>query len=153
MVDLKSKFWLYLIIDALIVIIAIITPAITANYSSGIALLWMWSSYIAPPTEVVLIPDIIFLTGIIFLMLNIIGIIILLYTGLASRKGVENKKILMILLLICGIILIMGSIIYLTVMGNAVGVSWGFFNPNFGSIGPIIAGVLAFVGIFISRKI
>ena len=153
MVDLKSKFWLYLIIDALIVIIAIMTPAITAYYSSGIALVWMWGSLIAPPSEVVLIPEYIFWTGIIFLIFNMIGIIILLFTGLTSRKGIKNRKALMGLLLICGIILIAGSLTYNIIMGNATGVSWGSYDPNFGSIGPIIAGILSIIGVWLSRKI
>lgn len=153
MVDLKSKFWLYLIIDALIVIIAIMTPAITAYYSSGDAFVWMWGSSIAPAAEEVLIPDYIFLTGIIFLILNLIGIVILLFTGLTSRKGIKNRKILMGLLLICGIILIAGSLTYNIIIGNAIGVSWGSYDPNFGSIGPVIAGVLSIIGVWLSRKV
>lgn len=156
MVDLKSKFWLYLIINALIVIVAIMTPAITAYYSPGIALVWMWGSSITSEEvwEAVLIPDHIFITGIIFLILNLIGIVILLFTGLTSRKGIKNKKILMGLLLICGIILIAGSLTYNIIIGNyATGVSWGSYDPNFGSIGPIIAGILSIIGVWLSRKI
>ncbi len=155
MVDLKSKFWLYLIINALIVIISIMTPAITAYYSPGIALVWMWGASITSEGvwEPVLIPDYIFLTGVIFLILNLIGTVILLFTGLTSRKGIKNKKILMGLLLICGIILIAGSLTYNIIMGNAKGVSWGSYDPNFGSIGPIIAGILSIIGVWLSRKI
>ncbi len=153
MVELKGKFWLYLILNALIVIIAIMCPAITAYYTSGNAFLWMWGSYIAPASEVVLIPEYIFLTGVIFLILNIIGTVILLFTGLTSRKGFKNKKILMGLLVICGIILIGGSIGYSTIMSNAKGVSWGYYDPNFGVIGPIIAGILSIMGVWLSRRI
>lgn len=153
MVDLKSKFWLYLSIDALIVIIAIISPAITAYYTPGIAFVWMWGFSIAPASVVVLIPEYIFLTGIIFLILNIISVVILIFTGLMSRKYIKNRKILQSLLLICGIILIVGSLIYNIIMGDAIGVSWGYYYPNFGSIGPIIAGVLSFIGVWLSRKI
>lgn len=153
MVDLKSKFWLYLSIDALIVIIAIISPAITAYYTPGIAFVWMWGFSIAPASVVVLIPEYIFLTGIIFLILNIISVVILIFTGLMSRKDIKNRKILQSLLLICGIILIVGSLIYNIIMGDAIGVSWGYYYPNFGSIGPIIAGVLSFIGVWLSRKI
>ncbi|MFX1500399.1 MAG: zinc ribbon domain-containing protein [Promethearchaeota archaeon] len=154
---MKRYWWLFAFFSGLLALIGVLTPVATFYTYLNI---WMWGLVFERDfgNQIEFINNkVILITGISTTIVIIVCSVILILTGYLYHRNYFNNKNIGKLWICCGVFILGGIIISLislnfyTYNGNFPYGIWRFLSPGFGTIGPIMGGILATgIGSFMS---
>jgi len=150
----KRNGYIVAILAGIFALISLLTPASYWPYAFGEYFRWMWGLYLHDPNWGDSNWELLdydnhsdyYTYGLIATLLLSISMIILFYTAYkANKKSGDNRAVWVI----CGVLLIASSVIYIIGCDVYQNNYWDPWDPHFGVIGPFIAAALAFIAAYI----
>lgn len=142
MVNIKENLWIFVILAGILGIVSIFTP--TIYISSEDASIWVWNLYVSSNiVDFVQTDEVLFDLGVAATVFITIGTLVTLFSGIVSK--VKDKQ-LNLFAIIGGVLLLIGTIIYLGGITAEEENLWEYFTVNVGSILPFFAGGTAILG-------
>jgi hypothetical protein len=142
MVNIKQNLWIIVLLAGILGIVSLFTP--TLYISSEDAFIWVWNLYVSNSfIGFVQTEEILFNLGVTATTFIAIGTLITIFSGIISKVKIKRLNLFAI---IGGILILIGSIIYLAGISIAEENAWDYFSVNIGSILSFSAGVISILG-------